>query len=288
MEFKLCGGVFFTLFLQALKPRIKTHNSWHQENDGLDDISVLDGLIRIIDSQSGNLKQSYKGSIKSVVSRYKFCEISRSSYLPFDDQSKIDVFSCQIIKNWNKCLSEFAEFMDGKIEINTPSKKDIRLVAALIDLIKLDDSIDCNEKFFISGDGSPVKKSELITQSDFNFYSFILGIWYYIVVNKRDNTVGKDTIDYLHSLSDKRKGKHSRKLGEDLIASIQLTYSIDKSMKTEHAESSPESGSTIEAQTTEDDIPKKKMPKTCNIFNDCSIGQYIEKAESVVNISYAR
>jgi hypothetical protein len=89
-------------------------------------------------------------------------------------------------------MTEFAAMF---LETGTAVQKDVRLVKALIDLIEQDDSIQPNEEFYIEENGGKIKKTALGGLNDVCLPAFLLGVWHYVVVNRKDNSVGKATYD---------------------------------------------------------------------------------------------
>ena len=74
---RLCGGTFFVLALQALKPRIKAREHYSGERDGLSDPEVLTGLIKVINPDY----QVPKGGLnKGKTNEYKSCKASVGTY----------------------------------------------------------------------------------------------------------------------------------------------------------------------------------------------------------------
>ena len=87
------------------------------------------------------------------------------------------------------------EFVAMFLETGTKVRKDERLVKALIDLIEQDDSIKRDEEFYIEENGQKIKKTALGGLDDVCLPAFLLGVWHYVVVYRKDNSVGRDTYD---------------------------------------------------------------------------------------------
>jgi hypothetical protein len=68
-------------------------------------------------------------------------------------------------------------------------------VKALIDLIEQDDSIKPDEEFYIRRWTVKIKKTALGGLDDVCLPAFLLGVWHYVVVYRKDNSVGKATYD---------------------------------------------------------------------------------------------
>jgi hypothetical protein len=86
-------------------------------------------------------------------------------------------------------------FVDSFIETGTKLQKDVRLVKALIDLIEQDESIDDSVEFMVGENGDAVRKDQLRNLKRVCLPSFLLGIWHFIVINRKNNKVGQLTYD---------------------------------------------------------------------------------------------
>jgi hypothetical protein len=89
-------------------------------------------------------------------------------------------------------------FVNDFIAVDSNTKKDILLVKRLLELIECDKSINDSDEFYISQDGKPILKSELRSISDICLPAFLLGIWHFIIQNRKDNSIGAATIDSWH------------------------------------------------------------------------------------------
>lgn len=69
------------------------------------------------------------------------------------------------------------------------------LVRCLLELIESDTSIGDNEIFYIKPGFAPSYKIDFLrADAEIDFYDFLLGIWFYVYKNCKDNTVGEKTI----------------------------------------------------------------------------------------------
>ena len=136
---RLCGGTFFTLVLQGLKQRTKAREHYRGERDGLSDPEVLVGLIRVINPDYNAPELNI---IKSKTNEYKSCSTSTGKYFPFGNTAEMSEFARRIQTNYSSALEAMTEFVYEFLEIDTASKRDMRLAAALIELVIDDDSIE--------------------------------------------------------------------------------------------------------------------------------------------------
>lgn len=189
---RLCGGIFFVLVLQALRQRVKARQHYKGERDGLSDPEVLIGLIKVINP---DYQEPKEGALKGKTNDFKSCKTSTGQYLPFGDKPEVEAFDERVRTDYQATLGAMTEFAAMFLETGTAVQKDVRLVKALIDLIEQDDSIQPNEEFYIEENGGKIKKTALGGLNDVCLPAFLLGVWHYVVVNRKDNSVGKATYD---------------------------------------------------------------------------------------------
>lgn len=189
---RLCGGTFMTLVIQALLQRKKAREHYKGESDKLNDPDVLVGLITVINP---DYEDPGKAVLKTKANDYKSCKLSTGQYLPFGDKLAIEVFDQRVRNNYLAARNDMCIFVDSFIETGTKLQKDVRLVKALIDLIEQDESIDDSVEFMVGENGDAVRKDQLRNLKRVCLPSFLLGIWHFIVINRKNNKVGQLTYD---------------------------------------------------------------------------------------------
>ena len=189
---RLCGGTFMTLVIQALLQRKKAREHYKGESDKLNDPDVLVGLITVINP---DYEDPGKAVLKTKANDYKSCKLSKGQYLPFGDKLAIEVFDQRVQTDYLAARNDMCIFVDSFIETGTKLQKDVRLVKALIDLIEQDESIDDSVEFMVGENGDAVRKDQLRNLKRVCLPSFLLGIWHFIVINRKNNKVGQHTYD---------------------------------------------------------------------------------------------
>jgi len=214
---KLCGGTFFVLLLQALKNRKGAREHYKGDRDGLSDPEVLIGLIKVInpDYEPPRLER-----IKTKTNDFKACKLSKGEYLPFGNTPEIEVFDERVRTDYRSALMSMTDFVNEFLDLGESVQKDIRLVKALIELVQLDGSIAPEEGFFISEDGEQIKKAALGGLKRVCYPAFLLGIWHYVVVNRKDNSVGRATYDEWCPENGGGPRSYSGRMGKDITAEI--------------------------------------------------------------------
>lgn len=185
-QIRLCGGVFLTVLLKSKVGRIKGSDG---TKINLLEQEVFRRLVSIY--QLSNFEPNDFENFKTYTSRYKTCKkditfvikATNSSYQKAFDG---DVKSCQ-----SKALQMMNGFVDECIDRNLRNI----LVETLLYIIEKDDSIRPDSNFYVSADGKPTKKRELLSTDKIALAPFLLGIWHYIIMN-RVNSNAQHKNDY--------------------------------------------------------------------------------------------
>lgn len=77
---RLCGGIFMTLSIQALRQRMKAREHYKGESDGLTNPETLVGLIKVINPDYQDIG---KDKFKGTANNYKACKISKKRISSF-------------------------------------------------------------------------------------------------------------------------------------------------------------------------------------------------------------
>lgn len=199
---RLCGGTLFVLLRQALKQRVNARAHYAGDSDGLSAPNMLSELIRV--AQPHYTKPA-TSTFNHNTSEYKACSISSGTYLPFDDASFSSSFDKQVRSSYQDALAAMSVFAESYIDIGNADKCEW-LIKALCELIEEDDSISENDTFYICADGQALPKSDIRALTSICFQSFLLGVWHFIVMNRQDNSVGRNTFEQWHEKPE-TKGK---------------------------------------------------------------------------------
>lgn len=186
----LCGGTFFTLVLEARKQRICKRSQYPSELDGLAQTETLAGLGRVVNPEYTEPKN--KDSFSTNVSDYKSCE-NNGTNLAFLFNQEVISFDTRVKTRYLVAARAMDVFIRRFLEVGTSTAKEVWLVKAMLDLINADRSINDDQAFYIGETGQKITKAALRDMSDFYFQSFLLGIWHFVVVNRKENKEGKFT-----------------------------------------------------------------------------------------------
>ena len=221
---RLCGGTFFTLLLQARKPRKGIRERYMSAKDGLSEPEMLIALARVVLPDFSAPIDSMEATIKGNAFDYKSCKNAGGTYFPFGDSAALQTFDTRVKNDYRSALISMSEFIDTFIDVGGSIKKDERLVRALVELVCLDDSIDPDQSFYIYESGAPSKKSDFFTLSELSFQPFLLGVFHYAVCRIEGNTIGQETFDAWCPSQGGGQRIYTATLGENLSRSIHLSF----------------------------------------------------------------
>ena len=108
-------------------------------------------------------------------------------------------------------------FVNRFLDMSEGIHKDAYLVRALVDLILQDQSIGGGDEFYIGSDGGKMKKAALGGLTEVCLPSFLLGVWHYVVVYRKDNGIGKKTYDTWCPSTGGGQRKYTAHMGEGLL-----------------------------------------------------------------------
>lgn len=220
---RLCGGTFFTLVLQALRQRMNAREHYDGDSDGLSDPEVLVGLIWVINP---DYSDPGKEKLKTIVNNYKRCETSTSTYFPFGDDQVISAFDTTVRTDYQTALNSMIGFVNDFLDLSESVHKDANLVRALVDLIQQDQSIMAGEEFYIEPNGEKKKKAAFGDLHDVCLPSFLLGVWHYVVVNRKNNSVGKSTYNVWCPSVGGGQRRYTASMGAGILDDLK-TYTVD-------------------------------------------------------------
>lgn len=237
---RLCGGTFFTLLLEARKPRYGIREHYMGETDGLSEPESLIGLSKVIVPDFKEPLPSMMKTIKGNTFDYKSCKNKGGTYFPFSNKQSLEMFDQRVKNEYSSALSAMEGFCEEFLHMKDSIKKDEKLVKALVEMIKEDDSIAAEQLFWICEDGNSLTKEQIIGKSKFCFQSFLLGVFHFSVLRKEAATIGKDTFENWCPPKGGAPRVYEGNMGEGIEYNISLTYA--------------EAVQSVEAELIEDDI----------------------------------
>lgn len=275
---RLCGGTFLTLVLQALRQRMKAREHYKGESDGLTDPEVLMGLIKVINP---DYQEMDRNTLKTKANDYKSCKTSVGTYLPFGETQEIRAFDERVKTAYKSALNEMTVFVSTYLDLGEAVGKTTRLVKALIDLIQQDKTIAPTEDFFIGAKGETIKKTALGGLEEVCLPAFLLGVWHYAVVNRKDNKVGQATYDAWCPSTGGGPRVYTAHMGEGILdgLSVYLPYPQEETGP-EFKEAAP-----FEAEIV-DEIPKSQSQPAQHTVTNSFIFNFTQNGNNNTQIGH--
>lgn len=217
----LCGGILFSLILQARKARTKARNKFNSGSDGLKDTDVMMGLIEVItgDVFSG----SHGNTFGKCTTQFKTCLDYGTTYIPFTDSAVISSFNSSVKQKDPDLLKRMSEFIDRFIN-------EVRaewLVKALFEVIQNDAEIPQDTVFAISTQQT-VLWSELEHVNEVELPIFLLSVIEFILNERKDNTKGRPTFETWHTQSGpKSPWRYNATVGNSITGNITVKIKQD-------------------------------------------------------------
>ena len=216
---RLCGGTFFTLILRAMKRGTRTR-SFGRDRAQMTAPNCLADLITVMDPE---YIRGPETTFDSNTSAYRKCDLAANTYLPFDVAVKTNAFDKLVRDDYRKALQKMTVFTENYIEDGSKSEW---LVRALIELIQQDRSIADNDPFFVTPDGAPTIKANLVALPVILLPAFLLGVWHYVIVYRKDNCVGQETYQSWHEFGAKgSRPKFISSIGNNGQLDLKVVYS---------------------------------------------------------------
>lgn len=208
---RLCGGTFFLQILRMKKNKIRKQSELLDgKTEPLSNQRVLEALIRIFNP---NFSVYAVNTFKGDVSDYRACKESCGDNLPFDESRTDFSHFDKVIKNdYNRILPEMKRFVDLFIATD----KMYPAIKAILDCIKEDETTD-NAVFYMGEMGAPLSKADLLNANDIVLEPFLLGLWHFILLNRPNNFIGRDTFEEWNTppSSHGQRWKYTSTIGSD-------------------------------------------------------------------------
>ena len=188
---RLCGGTFFLQILRMKKPSTRTKKDGLKgEKDQVNNQRVLEALIQFF---SPKFQVYADSTFKGDTSDYRACKEATGDNLPFDEsRTDFSTFDSLIKNNYDKVLPLMQSFVKRFIRTDEPDRVK-KVVRSLLQLIDEDETILQSDLFYMGEMGQPISKTELKKQGCIILEPFLLGIWHFILLNRQNNSIGRDT-----------------------------------------------------------------------------------------------
>lgn len=211
----LTGGTFFTLILEARRPRTGKKTQLYGAKDSLSEPNTLAGLVRVMytSDDSFHLPSDSKGA-GTITANYKSCT-DNGVNLPFAYGKDVGLFDERVKENYPVALARMTEYTAKFLDTSNNPDKAVWLIKAILDTVEHDDTILPEAEFYVFKDGTAIKKAALGGISEYCVESFLLGVWHYIIINLGDqNTRGAETFNTWCPPNNRRTRSYHGNMGE--------------------------------------------------------------------------
>lgn len=266
---RLCGGTFFTLLLEARKPRYGVREHYMGDTDGLSEPESLIGLSKVIVPDFQEPLESMMKTIKGNTFDYKSCKNKGGTYFPFSDRTALKVFNQRVIENYSEALNTMINFCEEYLHMKDSTKKDETLVKALVELIEKDETILPEQPFYVCDNGMTFSKKQILKETKFCFQSFLLGVFHFAVMRKEAATIGKDTYNGWCPPKGGAPRVYEGNMGEGIKHQIELSYAaVTECIDTEVVDDDAVVIESVESEQKDGEEPSKKTaPQMTFNFN---------------------
>lgn len=190
----LCGGILFSLILQARKTRTKARDKYHGGSDGLKDTDVMMGLVEVVTGDS--FVSSQGKTFGKCTTQFKTCQDYGTTYIPFTDSSVISSFTSSVKQKDPDLLKRMSGFINKYIN----EVRSEWLVKALFEVIQNDNEIDSNTTFAVSSKNE-ISKKDMDSIHEVELPVFLLSVLSFILNERKDNSKGRPTFESWHTQS---------------------------------------------------------------------------------------
>ena len=281
---RLCGGTFFVLLLRAKRTRAKKEIQ-KVGNGGVTNPELLKSLILFFDP---DYIAPVGTSLETNTSLYKSCEISYADCLPFSDVALINAFDRKMKTAYRNELATMKLLADFFLTTEKSAKMQ-ELVYGVLNLIKDDDTIKPQDTFYVLPDGTSVSKADLLTITDVNLYALLLGVWHYILLNRKDNTIGKPTLEDWQRHPAEKGDKHIfvSKIGDAYHLDIKISTACENTDDAEEYEVDCDDNETVDYADAEVIGEKTVSQPAPTIMQNIQNQFNITQNGNGINIGYA-
>lgn len=210
----LCGGILFSLILQARKTRTKARDKYNGGSDGLKDTDVMMGLVEVVTGDS--FVSSQGKTFGKCTTQFKTCQDYGTTYIPFTDSSVISSFTSSVKQKEPDILKRMSGFINKYIN----EVRSEWLVNALFEVIQNDNEIDPDTSFAVTSKNETAKK-DMDSIHKVELPIFLLSVLSFILNERKDNSKGRLTFESWHTQSGpKAPWKYKSDVGTSIERSI--------------------------------------------------------------------
>ena len=202
----LCGGIFFSFLIELHNETAKVCKK-SMGNNVMNQPNIMEELIYTI-NPNYSYDTNATRSLNKETSKYHTCITDGGNTIPFARDDTRTSFDNSVKKHYDEVLERMTKFTT-KCFPECKETPMCNLVERTLKIIRNDVSIENDTPFFINQDGSSISKENLLKKTNFNFQSFLVGIWHYIITKPTENKNGRPTFEKLYP---EKEGTQTRNL----------------------------------------------------------------------------
>ncbi len=212
---RFCGGTFFVLLSSSRRPMQSNAESYKGNSNNQAEFDLMCALSKVVNPSYQVLRDR---TAQNNIGNFKKCVNWGASSFAFQDYASRKDFQ----KRFESGDIDIKIRMNDLVESFLDEKKDTVLVKAIIETIVQDDEILPDHIFYI---GKSVTKDELVTLEEVSLVDFLLGVWYYVYIEVKDNTIGADTYERWCPPKNRGYRDYEGTIGEDSTLKIDVKRS---------------------------------------------------------------
>lgn len=222
VDYKLCGGTFFTLLSSARKPLLTKEQNYSGQASGLTEPEMLLDLARVVVPELREPMTSELRTLKDNTRKFKACINWGGGTFCFGDIAVNTSFDERVRKQYSDVLTAMSAFIDKYLDICTSTKKDEYLIKALVEVISNDDGIAHDQPFYVCEDGSVMTRDEISRVEEVCVPSFLLGVWHFVLTGIDNNKIGAATYNIWCPPKGRAERIYTAAIGEHSSRNISL------------------------------------------------------------------
>ena len=224
VDYKLCGGTFFTLLSSARKPLLTKEQNYNGQASGLTEPEMLLDLARVVVPELRKPMDSELRTLRDNTRKFKACINWGGGTFCFGDSAVNTSFDEKVKKQYSEVLTAMSAFVEKYLDVRTSTKKDEYLIKALVEVISNDNGIDHDQPFLVCEGGSALTRDEISRVTDVCVPSFLLGIWHFVLTGIDNNKIGAATYNAWCPPKSRAERVYTAAIGERSSRSVSLRY----------------------------------------------------------------
>ena len=181
----LCVGVLFVLMKQAALRQLSSNKLIIERHSNPKMLVDLIKALRLEENIED--EKAYKDdAFETLVSRYVNCTSNADRKLPFANGAFASSYDDLVKSQYSMAIEKMQKFIQAHLDLGLCKW----LVEAILYVIDKDSEIKDTDQFFISPDGVPKSKAEIMHMDQFCLPAVLVGVMHYILMNRGNNNKG--------------------------------------------------------------------------------------------------